>query len=427
MNILVVGGGGREHALVWRLAQSPEKPRIFCVPGSDGISHLAETANIRVDQIPHLVQFAREERIDVAVVGPEQPLVAGLIDELQKAGVPSVGPTRTAAEIEGSKVFMKELMTRVGVKTAPFKVLSGKTDTLTYIRHRPFPQVLKVDGLAGGKGAFVLNELADAWAALGMIFDSKELAEAGKRLIVEDFLPGEEASFIVLTDGENCVPLPPAQDHKRLNDDDQGPNTGGMGAYVPAPVLTDELQQRVLKEIIRPVLHGMAQMGRPYRGFLYAGLMITKEGPSVLEFNARPGDPETQPQMFSLREDLLPVLVQVAQGRLEGRPQSIEFSPSACVVVSSAGYPGTPEKGKVIQGLGKKETDPDVAVFHAGTKKSGENWITNGGRVLGVTARGSSLQNALQKAYGRLETIQFEGMHFRKDIGRKGLNRPEAP
>lgn len=423
MKVLVIGSGGREHALVWKLAQSLERPELFCAPGSDGIAQIAQTANIRVDQVPHLVAFAREKKIDLTVVGPEQPLVAGLVDALEKEGLAVVGPRQAAARIEGSKIFMKELLTRIGVRTAPFRLFESKAAALTYLRGRPFPQVLKVDGLAGGKGAFVLKSLPDAWAALGEVFDQKAFGDAGRRVFVEDFLPGEEVSLIVLTDGERCIPLPTAQDHKVLLDGDEGPNTGGMGAYVPAPVLTPHLQARAMDEIIRPVLRGMAGMGCPYRGFLYAGLMIRDGDPWVLEFNARPGDPETQPQMMGMRTDLLPLLAAVASGRLPGGGEAAGSDAAACVVLASKGYPGKPEKGKVIQGLEQAESDSDVAVFHAGTKKAGEDWITNGGRVLGVTARGRTLQDALQKAYGRIETIRFEGMHFRKDIGRKGLNR----
>lgn len=421
MNILVVGGGGREHALVWKLAQSAEKPELYCVPGSDAIAKLARTEAIRLDQTPHIAKYAVEKKIDLVVIGPEQPLVEGFADRLADAGVPVIGPSKAAARIEGSKIFMKEVCAKAGVRTADYTVLESKGAALAYIRRRPFPQVLKVDGLAAGKGVFVLEGIPDAWAALGAIFDQKEFGEAGRRIIVEDFVAGEEASFIVLTDGEHCVPLPMAQDHKRLLDGDQGPNTGGMGAYVPAPVLTPERQREAIEQVVRPVLRTLAEMGCPYRGFLYAGLMVLPDGLSVLEFNARPGDPETQPQLVAMTGDLLPYLSDLAVGRLKDSADPLECRSAACVVLASKGYPSNPEKGKRISGLDSEESNPEVVVFHAGTKKSGDDWVTNGGRVLGVTARADTHQEALRNAYDRVERISFDGMYFRRDIGHHAL------
>lgn len=423
MRVLIVGGGGREHALAWKIEQSPQVDKIFCAPGNAGIAEIAECRDVNAEDIKALLFLARQEGVDLTVVGPEAPLVGGIVDVFVEEGMTIFGPSRRAALLEGSKVMAKEIMQRYGVPTASFKVFDEVEKAVTYIKRSGGPVVVKADGLAAGKGVIVADTVPEAVEALEKIMRHKAFGEAGRRVVIEERLEGEEVSVFAFVDGENYILMPEAQDHKAVFDGDKGPNTGGMGSYSPAPVFTPELKNRIEKEIFNPLLKGLRQEGIIYRGVLYAGLMITREGPKVLEFNVRFGDPETQVLMPRLKSDLAEILLSVAKGSLaRTKPQWSEEC-AVCVVLSSRGYPGAYEKGKVISGLEVLKGEEGIMVFHAGTARDNNNYITSGGRVLGITACRPTLEEAVSKVYQAVEKVQFEGCHYRRDIAYRALNR----
>ncbi|WP_306296763.1 phosphoribosylamine--glycine ligase [Candidatus Entotheonella palauensis] len=423
MNVLVVGSGGREHALVWKLAQSPLLQTLYCAPGNAGCQQLAEPVDIAESDIPALCHFAREHQIDLTVVGPETPLALGITDAFAEHGLKVFGPSQAAAQLESSKTFAKTFMQDHGIPTAAVEIVDDLAAAQAYIRQHNGPLVVKADGLAAGKGVTVCHTREEALEAVRLAMVERVFGDAGDRVLMEAFLPGEEASFHVLTDGERILPMPTSQDHKRAFDRDQGPNTGGMGAYSPAPVITDALQERILAEIVEPAIRGMAARGTPYRGVLYTGLMIVDGDPFVVEFNVRFGDPETQPLLVRLDEDLLPLLDRAAQGALENRPLSITPEAAVCVVMASGGYPGTYRKGFPVEGLEHASTMENTWVFHAGTARQADRITTNGGRVLGVTARGASVATAIERAYHTLSCISWPGVQYRRDIGYRAMQR----
>jgi len=422
MRILVVGSGGREHALVWRIAQSKLVDKIFCVPGNGGISQLAECVDIKADNIPGLLEFARREKIDLTVVGPEASLVAGIVDEFSHYKLPVFGPQKKAAQLEQSKAFAKQLMMHYGVPTANFRVFVNIDEAKKYIGARGAPCVIKADGLAQGKGVVVAKTIEEANRAANAMLVNRVFGDAGKRIIVEDCLVGQEVSILCFTDSKVIVPLVTSQDHKRIFDNDLGPNTGGMGAYSPAPVVTKELFDEIMQKVFSRIVAGLNAEGIEYRGILYAGIMLTKSGPQVLEFNVRFGDPETQVILPRLKTDLVEVMLAVVNQKLSRYP-ALEWDERACVCVvcASKGYPGEYTKDKEIFGLDEAAKLPDVVVFHAGTKKVGSKITTSGGRVLGVTGLGATIKEAINKTYQAVEKIKFEGMQYRKDIGGKAL------
>ena len=424
MKVLVVGGGGREHALVWKIAQSPLVEEIYATPGNGGICREAKTQCIPwPGSLEALADFAYERGIDLTVVGPEDPLVQGIVDIFQASGLRVFGPCREAAQLEGSKAFSKDFMKRFGIPTAEYKVFSDPQEAKDYVKAQGAPIVVKADGLAAGKGALVCKTLEEALAAVDRIMVEKAFGDAGNRVVVEEFLTGEEASFLAITDGEHIYPLAGSQDHKPVYDNDEGPNTGGMGAYSPAPVITSVVHQRVMDKVMRPVVEGMKEMGHPFKGVIYAGLMIKEEEPRVLEFNVRFGDPEAQPILMRMESDLVPALMASIEGGLD--QVEIAYKPQAavCVVMASGGYPGKYEKGFVIEGLDQVEQINDVKVFHAGTAERDGSIVTNGGRVLGVTALGKTVKDAIDRAYEAVGGIHWPGVHYRRDIGAKALKR----
>lgn len=423
MKVLVIGSGGREHTLVWKISQSPKVDKIYCAPGNAGIAELAECIDITTDDINGLAGFALSDQIDLTVVGPELPLVEGIVDLFESRGLRIFGPSRQAALLEGSKVFSKEIMLKYGVPTAGAEIFSSFKKAKDYVQAKGAPLVVKADGLAGGKGAMVCHTLDEALKAIEAIMQKKIFGESGKRILVEDCLFGEEASFIVFTDGENIVPMASSQDHKRIYDGDKGPNTGGMGAYSPAPMITPDLSEKIMQEIIRPVIDGLASEGKRYKGVLYAGLIITDEGPKVIEFNVRCGDPESQAVIPRLKNDLIDIINDIIDGRLSARSLDWDERPCVCIVCASDGYPGSYQKGKLISGLQEFNNAKDIILFHAGTKLSGQEIITDGGRVLGVTALGKDIKETIDKAYQAIEKIDFEGMYYRKDIGYQAINK----
>jgi phosphoribosylamine---glycine ligase len=423
MKVLVIGGGGREHALVWKLRQSPQVDRIYCAPGNAGIAELAELVDLEVTDVPALVRFAKEEEIDLTVPGPELPLTLGIVDELERAGRLAFGPTRAAAQLEGSKTFAKDLMRRARVPTGFFSSFTDPDEAVRYANEVGAPVVVKADGLAAGKGVRVCESVAEAERAIDEIMRWKIFGEAGARLVIEEFLEGEEVSFMALTDGKTVVPLASSQDHKRALDGDAGPNTGGMGAYSPAPICDARLQDRVMAEIVQPVVRALAKRKIAYKGVLYAGLMVTADGPKVLEFNVRFGDPECQAMMLRLRADLFEIMRATASGALGGVAVEWDRRASACVVLAAGGYPGSYERGMPIRGLEKLAEWKDGVVFHAGTARQNGQVVTDGGRVLGVTALGDGIAGAVAEAYRGVDAIQWDGMHFRRDIGRRALER----
>jgi len=422
MNVLVIGGGGREHALVWKISQSPKVSKVFCAPGNAGIAEIAECLPIDPMDTEALLAAAVENKIDLTVVGPEAPLVAGVVDIFEAAGQRVFGPCRAAALLEGSKVFAKTFMARHRIPTASFEVFENADEAKSYIENSLEACVVKADGLAAGKGVIVAGSKEEALAAVDEIMVNKAFGSAGDRIVVEELLEGEEVSILAFTDGKTIVPMVSSQDHKRAFDGDKGPNTGGMGAYSPAPVYTDEIHRTVLQHILEPVIAGMASEGVPYKGVLYAGLMITEEGPKVLEFNVRFGDPETQPVLFRLESDFVDIILAVVEEKLDAVDILWSDKPSVCVVLASGGYPGNYEKGRPIDGLDEVNGE-EVMVFHAGTKLEHGKIVTSGGRVLGVTATGSSLKNAIDKAYESVAKIKFDNMFYRRDIGYKALER----
>ncbi|NOZ84658.1 MAG: phosphoribosylamine--glycine ligase [Deltaproteobacteria bacterium] len=426
MKILLVGSGGREHAMAWKITSSPMVDELLCVPGSDAILSLPKAKNSGVDQgdLVALADYASKQCVDLTVIGPEAPLVDGITDEFAKRGLKVFGPSKRAAMLEGSKIFCKELLLRNNIPTAGAEFYDDYEKAASALENWEPPVVVKADGLAAGKGVVVCDTRDKAREALKSMLVDKTFGAAGERVIIEECLVGEEASFIAITDGEVVLPLAGSQDHKRVDDGDKGPNTGGMGAYSPAPVLDKAMSSRVYEEIMLPTVRAMAALGTPFMGTLYAGLMITGEGPKVLEFNVRFGDPETQPLLFRLESDLASIMSAAVDGGL--KKTKIKWNPqtAVCVVAASGGYPGHYDKGKEITGLGELEGLDDVYVFHAGTKLKDGRWYTNGGRVLGVTARGQGARTAVEKAYLAMQKIKFEGMHFRKDIGKKAIERP---
>jgi len=423
MKVLVIGSGGREHALVWKISQSPRVSKIFCAPGNAGIGALAQCVDIAADDVDALLEFAGKNGIDLTVVGPEAPLMAGLVDRFEQAGLRVFGPQQKAAEIEGSKALAKEIMAKYGIPTAKYRVFEQPGPAIDYIREIGAPIVVKADGLAAGKGVIVAQDVDTAVGAVKEIMEKRVFGEAGARVLIEECLEGEEVSVLAFTDGKCVIPMVSAQDHKRAYDQDQGPNTGGMGAYSPAPVYTPDVAEVTLRDILQRTIDGLRTEGRMYRGVIYAGLMITENGPKVLEFNARFGDPETQPVLMRLETDLVDIMEGVLEGSLER--QEVKWSPevAVCVVMASGGYPGPYEKGKVITGLG--QTSPGIFVFHAGTAWKGSQVVTAGGRVLGVTAKGENLEKAMEKVYHEVKKISFDGAHYRTDIGAKALNRQD--
>ena len=423
MKVLVIGSGGREHTLVWKISQSPKVDKIYCAPGNAGIAELAECIDITTDDINGLAGFALSDQIDLTVVGPELPLVEGIVDLFESRDLRIFGPSRQAALLEGSKVFSKEIMLKYGVPTAGAEIFSSFKKAKDYVQAKGAPLVVKADGLAGGKGAVVCHTLDEILKAIEAIMQKKIFGESGKRILVEDCLFGEEASFIVFTDGENIVPMASSQDHKRIYDGDKGPNTGGMGAYSPAPMITPDLSEKIMQEIIRPVIDGLASEGKRYKGVLYAGLIITDEGPKVIEFNVRCGDPESQAVIPRLKNDLIDIINDIIDGRLSARSLDWDERPCVCIVCASDGYPGSYQKGKLISGLQEFNNAKDIILFHAGTKLSGQEIITDGGRVLGVTALGKDIKETIDKAYQAIEKIDFEGMYYRKDIGYQAINK----
>ncbi|OPX83669.1 MAG: Phosphoribosylamine--glycine ligase [Pelotomaculum sp. PtaB.Bin104] len=421
MKVLVVGGGGREHALVWKLRQSPRVTEVYCAPGNAGIARQATCVNISAEDIPALLAFARDKAIDLTLVGPEAPLTTGIVDEFQAAGLKIFGPSRAAAEIEGSKVLAKEIMAKYGIPTAGYAVFTSPDEASAYIQKTGVPCVLKADGLAAGKGVIIANDLAAAQAAVKSIMVDRDFGDAGARLVVEELLTGEEVSILAFTDGDTVIPMVSSQDHKRAFDNDEGPNTGGMGAYAPAPVYTPEVARRAMEEILVPMIRALKAEGRTYRGVIYAGLMVAEQSPKVLEFNVRFGDPEAQPVLSLLETDLVEIMEAVLENRLDRLEIKWKPQASICVVLASGGYPSAYEKGKVIYGL--DETPGDITVFHAGTAEKDGQVVTSGGRVLGVTATGADISSAISKAYDAVDKIRFDGMHYRLDIGRKALDR----
>ncbi|MBI4560408.1 MAG: phosphoribosylamine--glycine ligase [Candidatus Rokubacteria bacterium] len=423
MRVLVIGSGGREHALVWALARSPHVSALYAAPGNPGMARHARCFPVKADDFDGLLALVRQERIDLTVVGPEQPLALGIVDAFQAQRHSIFGPTRAAAALEASKAFAKELMAKHGIPTARFQIFDDPVAAGAFCRELGPPLVVKADGLAAGKGALVCRSPEEADRAVGLCLVEKAFGRSGERIVVEEFLEGQEASFFALTDGERVLPLGAAQDHKAVFDDDRGPNTGGMGAYSPAPVLGGELQADVMKTIVIPAVKAMAAEGRPYRGVVYAGLMISPDGPKLLEFNCRFGDPEAQAVLPRLAEDLLPLLAAVARG--EGLPTTVAWRPESavCVVLASGGYPGDYQTGKPIAGIEEAQALPDVTVFHAGTAVKESAVVTAGGRVLGVTALGRDIPAAIERSYEAVGKIRFEGMHYRKDIGRKALSQ----
>ena len=417
MRILVIGSGGREHALVWKLKQSPRVEHIWCAPGNGGISQDAECVAADVKDVAGLADLAARLGADLTVVGPELPLVLGVVDEFEKRGLRIVGPTRAAAQLEGSKVFAKEFLGRHNIPTAPlYGIYSTPGDAYSALCAVDWPVVIKADGLAAGKGVLVAPTPDDATAFIDRVMEQREFGESGDRVMLEEALVGQELSYIVLTDSEHIMPMAPTRDHKRVFDGDQGPNTGGMGAYSAPDLLPADLERAIRASIVEPAILGMAKDGLPYKGFLYFGLMLTADGPKVLEFNCRMGDPETQPIVLRMDFDLAEALVAVAEGSLRGVQAKWKPDASICVVLASGGYPGSFETGKQIQGLGR--LDPGVVAFHAGTKREGSSYYTNGGRVLGVSGTGRTLEDAARLVYDNISRMAFEGMHFRKDIGR---------
>jgi phosphoribosylamine--glycine ligase len=421
MKLLVVGSGGREHALAWKLTQSEKVKKLFTAPGNAGTSLHGENVPIKADDIEGLKDFALKQGIDLTVVGPELPLTLGIVDVFTSAGMKIFGPSRGAAEIEGSKGFSKDLMERYGIPTAKYKRFDDSGDARAYVQGHPTPLVIKADGLASGKGVLICRTVEEAFLAIYLIMDKKTFGEAGKRVVVEEYLSGEEASFLAVTDGETVLPLAPAQDHKAIYDGDRGPNTGGMGAYSPAPLVTRDLEEEIMKTIMVPAVKAMEEEGRPYKGVLYAGLMIEDGKPKVLEFNCRFGDPETQPILMRLQNDLLPVLLSSIEGGLHELTLDWGGKAAVCVVMASEGYPDQYEAGKVIKGLEEADEMEGVVVFHAGTAKKGGSIVTSGGRVLGVTGVGPGIKQAQEKAYGAVERISWDGAYYRKDIGAKAL------
>ena len=423
IKVLIIGGGGREHALAWKVAASPQVDRIYCAPGNAGITEFAECVSIDPSHTGALQDFAVRNKIDLTVVGPELPLTLGIVDAFEHAGLRIFGPAKNAALLEASKIFAKEIMRDCGIPTADFATFSDVERARNYVKQIHAPVVVKADGLASGKGVFPSLTADEALEAIERIMIKKEFGSSGAALVVEDFLRGEEASFICFTDGRSVSPMPSSQDHKRVFDGDRGPNTGGMGAYSPAPVVTPEIHERVMEKVMRPMVAALKARGITYKGALYAGLMIEQGEPRVLEFNVRFGDPETQPLMLRLNTDIIDILNAVIDERLSEICVDWDPRPSVCIVMAADGYPGKYEKGRPISGLNEAAAVPDTVIFHAGTSLRNGQVVTDGGRVLGVTSRGCTITDAIQNAYTAADKIHWEGVHYRHDIAHRAINR----
>jgi phosphoribosylamine--glycine ligase len=422
MNILVIGSGGREHALAWKIKQSPLVEKLYCLPGNGGMAEIAECIDISVTDINSILNFAKEKQIDLTVVGPELPLVLGIVDIFEAAGLPIFGPSKSAAQLEGSKLFSKTMMEKYGVPTAKFKVFNCSQEANKYIMELEPPYIIKADGLASGKGVFIAQSTSQAVAAISDILDKKIFGDAGQSLIIEEFIDGQELSVLAFTDGNVIIPLASAQDHKRAYDNDEGPNTGGMGAYSPCPLIEHDDLTALIEQTIKPIIQGLKSEGIVYRGLIYAGLMISKKGPMVLEYNVRFGDPETQAIIPRLKDDIVPVFLQVANGALT--QQSLSWDHKACisVVIAASGYPNSKyEKGHVINGLELIDTSKAVAVFHSGTIRKDHSIIANGGRLFSVSALGDTLKDAQVLVYKEINKIKMDKMFYRKDIGSKAF------
>lgn len=419
MKILVVGGGGREHTIVWKISQSPKVDKIYCTPGNGGISELAECADIKATDIDGVVKFAKEKSVDMVMVAPDDPLVAGMVDALEAEGIRAFGPRKSAAIIEGSKAFSKELMKKYNIPTAAYEVFTDSAKAVEYLKKGTFPAVIKADGLALGKGVIIAQNLEEAEQAIHEMMDDKKFGESGSRVVIEEFLTGPEVSVLAFTDGKTVVPMVSAQDHKRAFDDDKGLNTGGMGTFSPSRLYDAEKAEECMNNIFLPTINAMNAEGRTFKGVLYFGLMMTKNGVKVIEYNCRFGDPETQVVLPRLKTDLVEIFEAVIDGRLS--EINIEWNDNAavCVVMASGGYPVKYQSGYEISGIDNAENDNDVTVFHAGTKKQDDKFVTAGGRVLGVTAVAENLDKAIEKAYKAVDKISFKDAHFRKDIGIK--------
>ena len=423
MKVLVIGSGGREHALAWKISQSKKVEKTYCAPGNAGINRIAQCVDISVTDIEGLVEFALQEKIDLTVVGPESSLVLGVVDAFEKNGLRIFGPRQNAAILEGSKVFSKKFLEKYNIPTADFEIFADKDKAKKYIEAQGVPIVIKAEGLAAGKGVIVAGTVQEALSAVDLIMTEKAFGEAGEKVVVEKCLRGEEASFIAFTDGKTILPLPTSQDHKAVYDGDKGPNTGGMGAYSPAPVVTNEIADYVMKNVMQPTIDGLAKEGRAYKGMLYAGLMIDGDAINVLEFNCRFGDPEAQPLLLRVKSDIVEIFEACIDGKLDRVDMKIDPRPTVCVVMSSGGYPGKYTTGKIIKGLNSVAKKDDVEVFHAGTAIKNRRTVTSGGRVLGVTAVGKDLEDAIAKAYQSVSCISWSGAYCRSDIGAKALNR----
>lgn len=419
MKILVVGGGGREHTIIWKLAQSPKKPEIYCAPGNGGIAQLATCVPIKATDVDGIVQFARENAIDLTVVAPDDPLMLGMVDALEAAGLRAFGPRQNAAVIEGSKVFSKQLMKKYGIPTAAYEVFDDPDEALRYIGAHPFPAVIKAEGLALGKGVIIAQDMAEAETAVGEIMRDKKFGDAGSRIVVEEFLTGPEVSVLAFTDGKTLCPMVSAQDHKRAYDHDEGPNTGGMGTFSPSRNYTPEVAETCMEAIFLPTMRAMNAEGRPFKGVLYFGLMLTPSGVKVIEYNARFGDPETQVVLPRLKSDLLDIFEAIVDERLVDVPVEWDNNAAVCVVMASGGYPKGYQSGYAIDGIADAEAMEGVTVFHAGTKQEGDAIVTAGGRVLGVTAVDTGLDSAIRRAYDAVGKVSFQDAHYRRDIGIK--------
>jgi phosphoribosylamine--glycine ligase len=426
MKILVIGSGGREHALVWKIKQSPRATKVYCAPGNGGISRDAECVDIDATNIPELIKFAKENDIGLTVVGPEAPLVAGIVDEFEAAGLKIFGPSKAAAQLEGSKVFAKEFMYDNNIPTAPFITFDDIDEAKEFLEQADLPLVVKADGLAAGKGVIICHTKEEAEKAVEEIMGEKVFQEAGNSIVIEECLTGEEVSILAVSDGMNAVILESSQDHKRIFDDDLGPNTGGMGAYSPAPMVNANLLKEIEATIIEPTIRGMRTAGTPFRGVLYAGLMITPDGPGVLEYNVRLGDPEAQAVLMRLKTDIVELMLAACEGNIGKIKLEWDNRASVCVVISAAGYPNKYQKGMEINGLDKADALPDTKIFHAGTKIDGKKTVTSGGRVLGVTSLGKGIEQAINNAYKAVDLVKFDHCFFRRDIGAKALARVKA-
>lgn len=422
MKILVIGSGGREHALAWKLSQSSRLEKLYCAPGNAGTMSIAENVPLGASDIQGLADFASNEKIDLTVVGPELPLILGIVDEFEKKGLKIFGPNKNAAELEGSKVFAKQFMERHKIPTAKFKVAESLEQAMEILKSEEFyfPLVVKADGLAAGKGAIVCRNLKRAEEAVNLIMVEKKFSDSGKRVVIEEFLKGKEASFIVISDGVKVLPFVTTMDHKPVFDEDRGPNTGGMGAISPSPFVDKELFHEIVKTIVFPTITRMLEEGRKIKGVLYVGLMLTEQGPKVLEYNCRFGDPETQPQMLRMESDLVDVLLASVEGNILEKEIQWSHQPAACVVIASGGYPIKYEKGKKIEGMEEAAKFPGVFIFHAGTEFKDGEYYTSGGRVLGVCASEKTLEETMDKVYKAISRIYFEAMHWRRDIGAGG-------